>query len=155
MTTILVTGGAGFIGSAVIRHLINDTQFKVVNIDKLTYAGNLESLKTIASHERYSFEQVDICDAVEIQRVFNQHQPDIIMHLAAESHVDRSTTGPGEFIQTNIIGTYNLLEQARQYWLQLAEDKKQVQIKYPLNFYRITKIYLFKTIALMAGNRFQ
>lgn len=125
MTTILVTGGAGFIGSAVIRHLIHDTQFKVVNVDKLTYAGNLESLKMIASHERYSFEQVDICNAVEIQRVFNQHQPDIIMHLAAESHVDRSITGPGEFIQTNIIGTYTLLEQARQYWLQLAEDKKQ------------------------------
>jgi len=125
MTTILVTGGAGFIGSAVIRHLIQDTEFQVVNVDKLTYAGNLESLKTIASHERYCFEQVDICDAVEIQRVFNQHQPDIIMHLAAESHVDRSITGPGEFIQTNIIGTYNLLEQARLYWLSLADDKKQ------------------------------
>jgi len=125
MTTILVTGGAGFIGSAVVRHLIHDTQFKVVNVDKLTYAGNLESLKIIASHERYHFEQVDICDAVEIKRVFNQHQPDIIMHLAAESHVDRSITGPGEFVQTNIIGTYTLLEQARQYWLSLSDDKKQ------------------------------
>ena len=125
MTTILVTGGAGFIGSAVVRHLINDTEYKVVNVDKLTYAGNLESLKMVSSHERYFFEQVDICDASEIQRVFKQHQPDIIMHLAAESHVDRSITGPGEFIQTNIMGTYNLLEQARAYWSALANDKKQ------------------------------
>jgi dTDP-glucose 4,6-dehydratase len=125
MVTILVTGGAGFIGSAVIRHLISDTAYQVVNVDKLTYAGNLESLKLIAKHERYQFEQADICDASEIQRILNQHQPDIIMHLAAESHVDRSITGPGEFIQTNILGTYNLLEQARQYWGALNEDKKK------------------------------
>jgi dTDP-glucose 4,6-dehydratase len=124
MTTILVTGGAGFIGSAVIRHIINDTEFNVVNVDKLTYAGNLESLAAIDDHERYHFEQVDICNEKEIKRVFELYQPDIIMHLAAESHVDRSIDGPGDFIQTNIIGTYTLLEQARAYWLKLAEDKK-------------------------------
>ncbi len=126
MKTILVTGGAGFIGSAVIRHIINETEHKVVNVDKLTYAGNLESLKEIADSSRYCFEQVDICDAGEIKRVFEQYQPDIIMHLAAESHVDRSIDGPGEFIQTNIVGTYTLLDQARHYWSQLAEDKKSV-----------------------------
>ncbi|HIE77456.1 MAG TPA: NAD-dependent epimerase/dehydratase family protein, partial [Candidatus Thioglobus sp.] len=124
MTTMLVTGGAGFIGSAVIRHLIQDTSFDVINVDKLTYAGNLESLKQIDSDARYHFEQVDICDSVEVKRVLEQYQPDIIMHLAAESHVDRSIDGPGEFMQTNIIGTYNMLEQARAYWSQLDEDKK-------------------------------
>ena len=124
MKTILVTGGAGFIGSAVIRHIINDTQFKVVNLDKLTYAGNLESLKQIELNERYSFEQVDICDATKVKDVFEQYQPDIIMHLAAESHVDRSIDGPGEFIQTNVVGTYTLLEQARNYWLTLDSTKK-------------------------------
>ena len=124
MKMIMVTGGAGFIGSAVIRHIINDTEYKVVNVDKLTYAGNLESLKSIDSDERYSFEQVDICNSAEIKRVFEQYQPDIIMHLAAESHVDRSIDGPGEFIQTNIVGTYTLLEQARVYWMQLESIKK-------------------------------
>lgn len=122
--TIIVTGGAGFIGSAVVRHLINDTQHTVVNLDKLTYAGNLESLLRVADNERYHFEQVDICDAVGVKRVFEQYQPDIIMHLAAESHVDRSIDGPGEFIQTNIVGTYNLLEQARGYYALLDGDKK-------------------------------
>ena len=124
MKTIFVTGGAGFIGSAVIRHLINDTNHTVINVDKLTYAGNLESLISINGNARYHFENVDICDAKEIARVLKQYQPDIIMHLAAESHVDRSINGPGEFIQTNIVGTYNLLEQARTYWTLLKADKK-------------------------------
>ena len=99
---LLITGGAGFIGSAVIRHIIDNTNHNVVNVDKLTYAGNLESLASIENDTRYAFEQVDICDANEIKRVFNEHQPDIVMHLAAESHVDRSIDGPGEFIQTKI-----------------------------------------------------
>ncbi|MEP1554049.1 MAG: dTDP-glucose 4,6-dehydratase [Paraglaciecola sp.] len=122
--TIIVTGGAGFIGSAVIRHLINDTSHKVINLDKLTYAGNLESLKTVAENERYYFEQVDICDGPEVKRVLETYQPDIIMHLAAESHVDRSIDGPGEFIQTNVVGTYTLLEQARHFYAALEGDKK-------------------------------
>ncbi|RAJ93640.1 dTDP-glucose 4,6-dehydratase [Aliidiomarina maris] len=126
---ILVTGGAGFIGSAVIRHLINDTKHAVVNVDKLTYAGNLESLSAISDSERYAFEQVDICNAHELKRVFNQHQPDIVMHLAAESHVDRSIDGPGEFIQTNIVGTYTLLEQARAYWQQL-DSKRHASFRF-------------------------
>ena len=121
---ILVTGGAGFIGSAVIRHLINDTMHGVVNVDKLTYAGNLESLKGIEGNDRYVLEKVDICDAEGLKIIFNNHQPDIVMHLAAETHVDRSIDGPGEFIYTNIIGTYTLLEQARAYWNTLEGDKK-------------------------------
>ena len=122
---IAVTGGAGFIGSALIRFLINETEHEVINIDKLTYAGNLESLLSVSDDKRYSFEQVDICDAKEIARVLKEHQPDIVMHLAAESHVDRSIDGPAEFIQTNIVGTYVLLEESRKYWLSLDENRKE------------------------------
>ncbi|AZL86080.1 dTDP-glucose 4,6-dehydratase [Aliivibrio salmonicida] len=122
---ILVTGGAGFIGSAVVRHIINNTQDSVINVDKLTYAGNLESLASIESNERYVFEQVDICDRAELDRVFAQCKPDAVMHLAAESHVDRSITGPADFIQTNIVGTYTLLEATRAYWNTLSEDAKK------------------------------
>lgn len=121
---ILVTGGAGFIGSAVIRHIINNTQDSVVNVDKLTYAGNLESLLTVENNDRYAFEQVDICDRAELDRVFAQHQPDAVMHLAAESHVDRSIDGPAAFIETNIVGTYTHLEATRAYWNQLDQARK-------------------------------
>ena len=121
---LLVTGGAGFIGSAVIRHIINNTNDEVVNLDKLTYAGNLESLAEVSDSERYTFEQVDICNRAEVDRVLAQHQPDAIMHLAAESHVDRSIDGPAEFIETNIVGTYTLLEATRQYWQTLEAEKK-------------------------------
>lgn len=122
---ILVTGGAGFIGSAVIRHIINNTSDSVVNVDKLTYAGNLESLHSVSDSDRYTFEQVDVCNRLELERVFELHQPDAIMHLAAESHVDRSIDGPAAFIETNIVGTYTLLEVARSYWQKLDEPRKQ------------------------------
>ena len=121
---ILVTGGAGFIGSAVIRYLINETNSNVLNIDKLTYAGNLESLETVSNNPRYQFLHADICDKSAMTKAFQDFQPNIVMHLAAESHVDRSIDGPMDFIQTNIIGTYNLLEIARNYWQNLTEDKK-------------------------------
>ncbi|MBL0500236.1 dTDP-glucose 4,6-dehydratase [Aeromonas caviae] len=121
---ILVTGGAGFIGSAVVRHIIRDTQDAVINLDKLTYAGNLESLAAVSNSDRYAFEQVDICNRAELDRVFALYQPDVVMHLAAESHVDRSITGPADFIETNIVGTYMLLEAARAYWNGLDEARK-------------------------------
>ncbi|MDX2367864.1 MAG: dTDP-glucose 4,6-dehydratase [Colwellia sp.] len=124
MKTILVTGGAGFIGSALIRFLINDTPHKVVNVDKLTYAGNLDSLASIANSNRYTFVQLDICDTNKIEKLFLSVKPDLIMHLAAESHVDRSIDGPAEFIQTNIVGTFTLLDVARKYWGSLEGDKK-------------------------------
>ena len=122
---IIVTGGAGFIGSAVIRQYINDTEHEVVNLDALTYAGNLESLAEVDADSRYTFEHVNICDAEELARVFKQHEPDAVMHLAAESHVDRSIDGPAAFIQTNIVGTYNLLEVAKKYWDSLVGGKKE------------------------------
>lgn len=121
---ILITGGAGFIGSAVVRHIINHTQDRVVNLDKLTYAGNLESLKSVADSPRYCFAQLDICDRAGLDALFAEHQPDAVMHLAAESHVDRSITGPAEFITTNIVGTYTLLEAARHYWNELDDTRK-------------------------------
>ncbi|MEF1289227.1 dTDP-glucose 4,6-dehydratase [Vibrio sp. M260118] len=124
MLKILVTGGAGFIGSAVIRHIIENTSSSVVNVDKLTYAGNVESLASVESNERYAFEQVDICDRRELDRVFTEYQPNAVMHLAAESHVDRSIDGPMEFIGTNIVGTSTLLEATRTYWNQLADGAK-------------------------------
>ncbi|MFW1911297.1 dTDP-glucose 4,6-dehydratase [Acinetobacter ursingii] len=123
---ILITGGAGFIGSAVVRYIINNTNDEILNVDKLTYAGNLESLKEIDQNERYQFSQTDICDRAALDRLFLDFQPDAVMHLAAESHVDRSIDGPAAFIETNIIGTYQLLEAARYYWNSLAEDKKPV-----------------------------
>ena len=106
MNKILLTGGAGFIGSSVVRHIIKNTQDSVINVDKLTYAGNLSSLSSVAHSDRYIFEQVDICDARELQRVFEQYKPNKVMHLAAESHVDRSIDGPDAFMTTNIMGTY-------------------------------------------------
>ncbi|MBT1905853.1 dTDP-glucose 4,6-dehydratase [Enterobacter kobei] len=121
---ILVTGGAGFIGSAVIRHIISNTQDSVVNVDKLTYAGNLESLREVSDSERYVFEHADICDKAAMEHIFAVHQPDAVMHLAAESHVDRSITGPAAFIETNIVGTYVLLETCRAYWSSLVDTAK-------------------------------
>ncbi|WP_178090837.1 dTDP-glucose 4,6-dehydratase [Plesiomonas shigelloides] len=122
--TILVTGGAGFIGSAVVRHIIQDTPYHVVNLDKLTYAGNLESLNSVSDSPRYQFEQADICDRSAMERIFAQYRPDVVMHLAAESHVDRSIDCPAAFIETNIIGTYTLLEAARNYWNALEPQAK-------------------------------
>ncbi len=122
---ILVTGGAGFIGSAVVRFLIGHTEDSVVNVDKLTYAGNLESLAGVAGNDRYRFEQVDICDHAALEAVFQKHQPDAVMHLAAESHVDRSIEGPAAFVETNIVGTYTLLEVCRCYWGSLPDERRE------------------------------
>ena len=122
--TILVTGGAGFIGSALVRHLLTHTGHSVVNLDKLTYAGNPESLAPVLPNERHAFEHVDICDRTQIERVFAEHRPNAVMHLAAESHVDRSIDGAADFIQTNIVGTYTLLEAARAYWKGLDADAR-------------------------------
>ena len=126
---ILVTGGAGFIGSAVIRKILRESNDSVVNVDKLTYAGNLESLSEVVDEmhlrTRYAFEQADICDGEKMRQIFATHKPDIVMHLAAESHVDRSIDGPGEFIQTNIVGTFQLLQAARNYYQELGEEQKR------------------------------
>ena len=121
---ILVTGGAGFIGSAVVRHIINNTQDSVINLDKLTYAGNLDSIASVADNERYAFVQADICDRAALDKIFAEHQPDAVMHLAAESHVDRSIDSAGEFIHTNIVGTFTLLEATRAYYQTLPENRK-------------------------------
>ncbi|EYU14868.1 dTDP-glucose 4,6-dehydratase [Photorhabdus aegyptia] len=126
MRRILITGGAGFIGSAVVRHIIDNTEDSVVVVDSLTYAGNLASLAPVADSSRYAFEQVDICQRGALDRVFEQYQPDCVMHLAAESHVDRSIDGPAAFIETNIVGTYTLLEAARAFWQKLSEEKQAV-----------------------------
>lgn len=125
METILVTGGAGFIGSALVRMLINDTPNKIVNVDKLTYAGNLDTLRSVVDNDRHIFEQVDICDGAAIERILSQYRPDRLIHLAAESHVDRSIDGPSEFINTNIVGTYTLLENARVYWKTLSKNGRK------------------------------
>lgn len=121
----LVTGGAGFIGSAVVRYLVDHTGDSVVNVDKLTYAGNLESVASVADSDRYRFERIDIRERAAIDRVFAEHSPDLVMHLAAESHVDRSIDGAAEFIETNIVGTYTLLEATREYWQQLDARGKR------------------------------
>ncbi|WJN59939.1 dTDP-glucose 4,6-dehydratase [Pseudomonas sp. SO81] len=122
---ILVSGGAGFIGSALIRYLLSDTEHEVLNLDKLTYAGNLESLASVESSPRYSFLQADIADQAKVSRALAAFEPDAIMHLAAESHVDRSIDGPSAFIQTNVVGTYALLEATRAYWSKLPNARQQ------------------------------
>lgn len=122
---LFVTGGAGFIGSAVIRYLISRTKHSVINVDCLTYAGNLSTLESIAADARYSFEKINICDAASLKMLFDKHSPDAVIHLAAESHVDRSIDGPAEFIQTNVVGTYNLLEASRQHWNSLPIQRKE------------------------------
>ncbi|MDO6764808.1 dTDP-glucose 4,6-dehydratase [Agarivorans sp. 1_MG-2023] len=124
MNRILITGGAGFIGSAVVRHIINDTQNAVLNVDALTYAGNEASLDSIVTSSRYTLLQANICDKAAMFKAFSEFQPTAVMHLAAESHVDRSIDGPDEFIQTNIVGTYALLEAAREYWVTLKDEAK-------------------------------
>jgi dTDP-glucose 4,6-dehydratase len=123
--TVFVTGGAGFIGSAVVRKIINETHHTVVALDALTYAGNLDSLKAQSNSPRYHFEQADICAMPRLAELFSRHRPDVVMHLAAESHVDRSIDGPGVFVQTNVVGTFNLLQAALGYWRTLGEAQKQ------------------------------
>ena len=125
---IVVTGGAGFIGSALVRLIINETGHQVLNIDKLTYAGHLESLGSVISSDRYQFEKVDICDSKSIKRIFKEYHPDAVIHLAAESHVDRSIDGSAAFIKTNINGTHALLEETKQYWQKLEREQKKISV---------------------------
>jgi dTDP-glucose 4,6-dehydratase len=121
---VIITGGAGFIGSTLIKYLLDSTTVKVLNLDKLTYAGNLESLKSVSNNSRYDFVQVDICNRDEVEKIFLSFEPDLIMHLAAESHVDRSIDGPADFIKTNIVGTFTLIDVAKNYWSSLETKKK-------------------------------
>lgn len=134
----LVTGGAGFIGSAVVRYLVNDTDHEVLNLDKLTYAGNLESLASVADSDRYQFVQADICNRLALDQIFESFQPDVVMHLAAESHVDRSIDSPDDFVQTNVVGTYQLLEAARSYWLSLEQAE---QLKFRFHHVSTDEVY--------------
>lgn len=139
--TILVTGGAGFIGSAVVRHLMANTNYNVVNVDKLTYAASPEAVGAAAQNPRYTLLQNDICDLQALRKAFATHRPAAVMHLAAESHVDRSISGPGAFVQSNIVGTYNMLEAAREYWNSLSEgDKKSFR------FHHISTDEVFGTL---------
>lgn len=139
--TFLITGGAGFIGSTVVRELIHSARHRVVNVDKLTYAGNLESLAEVVDNPRYTFIQADICDAPAMQQLFESHQPDVVMHLAAESHVDRSIDGPSEFIQTNVVGTSVLLETARSYWTALRENDPQKAAEFRFHHISTDEVY--------------
>ena len=125
MSTLLVTGGAGFIGSALVRQLIQETDHRVVNVDALTYAGNLESLGDARDHPRHAFHRVDICDAQALRDVFAHHEPDAVLHLAAESHVDRSIDGPAAFVTTNVVGTFTVLQEALRYWRELGTSRRQ------------------------------
>lgn len=137
----IVTGGAGFIGSAVVRHLIRDTAHQVLVVDKLTYAGNLDSLKPIANDSRYSFVHADVADAERMCSIFAEYRPDVVMHLAAESHVDRSIDGPGEFVQTNVVGTYTLLQAALGYWRGLSAERQAA-----FRFHHISTDEVFGTL---------
>lgn len=146
---LLVTGGAGFIGSAVVRHVLRHTDHAVVNVDKLTYAGNLASLSAVCDDPRYAFEHADITDRAAMRRIFADHRPDAVMHLAAESHVDRSIDGPGDFIQVNIVGTYILLEAAREYWQQLSAEGRR-----RFRFHHISTDEVFGDLTAASGDLF-
>ena len=124
MATWLITGGAGFIGSALVRMLLSETDHDIVNVDKLTYAGNLESLPDAESSPRYAFEQIDICDGAALRDAFERHAPDVVVHLAAESHVDRSIDGPAAFIETNVVGTFTVLQESLRHWRALEQPER-------------------------------